>query len=134
MDDCIFCKIVKGECPSMKIFEDDKTLVFMDISRDIDGHMLVIPKMHVTNILDADEETLCAVVKTINKVSNHLVENCGYQGVNILNANDKSAGQSVFHLHFHIIPRKADDGVDAYPHFSGAKQTMEEIFDKIKMI
>ena len=131
--DCIFCKIVKGEIPSYKIYEDDYTLSFLDIAKDIDGHLLVVPKNHVKNILDSDEETLGHVMATVKKISNHLVEKCGYDGVNLLNASDESAGQTVAHLHIHIIPRKNNDEVDAWPKFGGAKNEIQEMYNKLKM-
>ena len=78
MDNCIFCEIIKGKIPCMKIYEDEHTIVFMDIAKDVDGHMLVVPKKHVTNILDADNETLHHVMDTVKKVANHCVTVCGY--------------------------------------------------------
>ena len=80
MGDCIFCKISSGEIPCLKVYEDDLTLAFMDIAKDVDGHILVVPKEHFKNVLDCDEETLCAVTKTVKTVSNHLTEQCGYEG------------------------------------------------------
>ena len=71
---------------------------------------------------------------TVKQVSNHLVDNCGYNGVNLLNASDESAGQSVPHFHIHIIPRKNKDHIDAWPHFDGAKTEREEIFKRISML
>ena len=133
MDDCIFCKIASGEIHGLRIYEDEETLAFMDIAMDVDGHILVIPKKHVKNILDCDFETLSAVSRTVKIVSNHLTGHCGYDGVNILNASDESAGQSVFHLHFHIIPRKKDDGLDVWPKFEGAKEDIRAVFEKVKM-
>ena len=103
---CVFCKIVAGEIPSMKVYEDEHSLVFMDIAGDVDGHMLAVPKKHVKNILDCDLAILNHLMVTVKRVSDHCVENCGYQGVNLLNASDESAGQSVPHFHIHIIPRK----------------------------
>ena len=133
MNDCIFCKIAAGEVPSRKVFEDEHTLAFLDIAGDVDGHILVIPKKHVKNILDCDGETLERVMGTVKRVADHLVENCGYDGVNLLNASDESAGQSVLHFHIHIIPRKAGDGIDAWPKFEGAKREIEEVFREIRM-
>ena len=133
MEDCIFCKIIKGEIPSYKIYEDEHTFAFLDIAGDVDGHTLVIPKEHCTNILDCDSVTLGYVINAVKKISNHYVDNCGYSGVNIINANDKSAQQSVFHLHFHIIPRKNDDGIDGFPHFDGAKFDIKEMHQKLKI-
>lgn len=114
-DNCIFCKIIKGEMPSYKIYEDEHTLAFLDISKDVDGHTLVIPKTHAVNVLDITEENYLNVVKTVKKVAEHYVNNCGYEGVNILNASDASAGQSVFHLHFHLFPRCSGDNANLWP-------------------
>ena len=100
---CIFCKIINGEIPSYKIYEDDEVLSFLDISKDVEGHILVIPKKHCKNILDCDSETLNYLFEAVKKISNHLVDNCGYDGVNLLNCSDESAGQTVFHLHIHIL-------------------------------
>jgi histidine triad (HIT) family protein len=134
MENCVFCKIISGEFSSRKIYEDEFTLAFLDISKDVDGHILVVPKKHVKNILDCDSETLSRVFDTVKKVSNHLVENCGYDGVNLLNANDESAGQTVFHLHIHIIPRKNGDELDCYPKLPGAKFELDEMLEKLKMM
>ena len=133
MDGCIFCRIVSGEIPCMKVYEDGMTLAFMDVAKDVDGHMLVIPKAHCRNILDCDSETLAAVMRTVRKVSVHLTEDCGYEGVNLLNASEECAGQSVPHFHIHIIPRKQNDQIDAWPHFDGAKQDIRSVFEKLKM-
>lgn len=130
---CVFCKIVAGEIPSMKVYEDEHTLVFMDIAGDVDGHMLAVPKKHVKNILDCDLENLTHMIAAVKRVSNHCVENCGYQGMNLLNASDESAGQSVPHFHIHMIPRKNDDEVDAWPKFEGAKCEIEEVWKKIRL-
>jgi len=129
--DCVFCKILKGELPSYKIYEDEYTYVFLDISKDIDGHTLVIPKKHVTNVLDCDEETLKHVMTTVKKVSDHYA-NLGYEGVNIMNASGEAAQQTVFHLHFHIIPRKKDDKENTWPELSGAKEDLETTHQKLK--
>ncbi|MDE7293301.1 MAG: HIT family protein [Oscillospiraceae bacterium] len=131
MEDCIFCKIVNGSVPSKVVFEDEHTMAFMDIAGDVDGHIVVIPKKHCNNILDCDEETLGRLMKTVKKLADHLVDNCGYDGVNLLNASGESAGQSVPHFHIHIIPRKNGDGIDAWPKFNGAKRDVEDVFKEI---
>ena len=132
MMNCIFCKIVRGEVPSLKVYEDEHTLVFMDIAGDVDGHMLAIPKKHVKSILDCDAETLDHLMHTVKRVSDHCTQNCGYDGVNLLNASDESAGQSVPHFHIHIIPRKRNDGLDTWPHFDGAKCGLERVYKILK--
>ena len=115
MENCIFCKILAGEIPSYKIYEDDKTYAFLDIACDSFGHTLVIPKKHCTNVLDCDADDFKAVMAAVQKISRHYVDDCGFTGVNILNASGASAQQSVFHLHMHIIPRKENDGLNAWP-------------------
>lgn len=130
---CIFCKIVRGEVPALTVYEDPHTTVFMDIAGDVDGHMLAIPKKHVKSILDCDAETLHHVMAAVKKVADHCVDTCGYEGVNLLNASDESAGQSVPHFHIHIIPRKTGDGIDAWPKFGGALCDRAILHQKLKM-
>lgn len=132
MDNCIFCKILSNNAV-MKVYEDEWTVAFMDIAKDVDGHILVVPKKHVKNILDCDAETLNKVMDTVKRVSGHLVDECGYDGVNLLNASDESAGQSVPHFHMHIVPRKKNDGIDAWPSFSGAKEELETVYKRIRI-
>lgn len=134
MEDCIFCKIINGSVPCMKIYEDKYSIAFMDIANDVDGHIVAIPKLHKKNILDCDEDTLVNLIKAVKTISVHLIEKCGYNGVNLLNASDESAGQSVPHFHIHIIPRKTDDNINAWPHFEGAKKEIQEVYRKITML
>ena len=130
---CIFCKIVNGEIPSYKIYENESVYAFLDIAKDVDGHTLVIPKKHVTNVLDADAETLKQVMEGIKVVTDHYIS-LGYDGVNIMNASGEAAEQSVFHLHFHIIPRKNGDGFSTWPALPGAKEELSEMHNKLKML
>lgn len=131
MENCIFCKIASGEIPSFKIYENDATLAFLDVAKDVDGHILVIPKKHRKNILDCDEDLLNEVMRTVKRISGHLVGYCGYDGVNLLNANEESAGQSIPHFHIHVIPRKRDDRIDAWPRFDGAREDIRDVFEKL---
>ena len=133
MDNCIFCRIISGELPSRILYEDEETMAFMDVAGDVDGHVLVVPRKHVKNILDCDEKTLFAVMRTVKKLSDHFTDDCGYDGVNLLNASDESAGQSVPHFHVHIIPRKRNDGINTWPHLDGAKRDIDEVFQELKL-
>ena len=133
MSDCIFCRFAAGEIQGLRVCEDEKTLAIMDIAKDVDGHVLVIPKKHCKNILDCDHETLNAVMDTVRRVSLHLTEKCGYDGVNLLNASGESAGQSVPHFHIHIIPRRQNDQIDAWPVFEGAKEDITDVYNRIRM-
>jgi histidine triad (HIT) family protein len=110
MDDCIFCKIIAGEIPSYTVYEDDVVKAFLDISQGTPGHTLVIPKKHVANIFEYDAELASEVFARIPKIAKALkASNPAIQGLNILNNNGEVAYQSVFHSHFHLIPRYSDD-------------------------
>jgi histidine triad (HIT) family protein len=131
--DCLFCKIIKGEIPSYKIYEDEYTYAFLDIANDMDGHTVVVSKKHVNNILDCDNETLFHVMETVKKIANHYVNECKYDGVNILNNNNEAAEQSVMHFHIHLIPRKNDDDFKVFPNNKNCKLTIEQAYEKFKM-
>jgi histidine triad (HIT) family protein len=109
MDSCIFCKIVEGEIPSYKVYEDDSVLAFLDIAPVNIGHTLVIPKEHFENILETPEDLIADMMKVVKKVS-HGIDALGSDGININMNNRAAAGQVIFHSHIHVIPRYADDG------------------------
>lgn len=131
--DCIFCKIVEGVSPCYKIYEDEWTLAFLDISRDTYGHTLVVPKEHCECVLDCKDEILAKVMATVKKVSNHYVKKCGFKGVNVLNASGEEAQQSVNHLHFHILPRTSKDEFDAFPKLNGTVVPFEMQQETLKL-
>lgn len=133
MKDCIFCKIINGEMPSYKIYEDDFCYAFLDISNDIYGHTLVIPKKHYENVMTCDNKTLSRVLEVCKKIGTHYVKDCGFDGFNIINACGKAAEQSVFHVHFHILPRKNDDGEKVFPKLSGSGADMKDVCEKLKL-
>jgi histidine triad (HIT) family protein len=133
MENCLFCKIIKGEIPCYKIFEDNYTIAFLDIAKDCDGHTLIIPKKHCSSIIDCDNETLSHIANTIKKISNHYVENCGFSGINIINNNGESAEQTIPHLHFHIIPRVEKDSLNVFPKLPGSKLSLEDNLKKLKI-
>lgn len=105
----IFAKILRGEIPSTRVYEDDDTLAFMDVMPRADGHLLVIPKTPCRNILDASPEQLAAVTATVQKLAKAVVAAFDADGVTIQQFNEAAGGQEVFHLHFHVLPRH--DGV-----------------------
>lgn len=108
-DDCIFCKILKGEIPSFGIFEDDQTYAFMDINPANSGHALVIPKFHAPSIYDLPADWLSACALTAQKVAIAVDRALKPDGVNIVQANGEGAAQSVLHFHLHVLPRRNDD-------------------------
>jgi histidine triad (HIT) family protein len=108
--DCVFCKIVAGQIPSVKVYEDGATLAFMDINPLTEGHLLVVPKQHCTGLWDAEEETLATTIRAVRRVALGLKSALGLDSLNLLQANGRWAAQSVPHLHFHLIPRREGDG------------------------
>ncbi|MFZ3589798.1 HIT family protein [Bacillus sp. DJP31] len=104
-DDCIFCKIVKGDIPSAKVFENEHVLAFLDISQVSKGHTLIIPKIHKENVFELSSETAQEIFKVVPKISNSIKNQLSPLGLNLLNNNGELAGQSVFHFHLHLIPR-----------------------------
>jgi len=108
--DCLFCKIIAGEIPSHKIYEDEHTLAFLDINQDVWGHSLVVPKRHFENTFDMPEAEIKHIVRTTKKIATHLKNNVGVDGINLLNNSGEHAGQIVHHFHLHIFPRFKGDG------------------------
>jgi len=105
MEDCIFCKIVRGEIPCYKVYEDADVLAFLDLSQTTKGHTLVIPKEHFDNILYTPEDVMGKVMRAAQKIAQAEVTTLGAEGVNILTNAGTMAGQTVMHFHVHIIPR-----------------------------
>ena len=108
--DCIFCKILENEIPSYKVYEDENVLAFLDITQGTKGHTLVIPKQHVRNVYELDEETAAKVFSVVPKLANAIKSAFNPIGLNVINNNDQPL-QSVFHFHIHLIPRYEDDGM-----------------------
>ncbi|MCX6752672.1 MAG: HIT family protein [Candidatus Nomurabacteria bacterium] len=110
MDNCIFCKIIKGEIPAHKVYEDKTTLAFLDISPVNIGHTLVIPKEHYINIYETPENIMMDMMKTVKKISHAIKKGLDADGINVAMNNEGAAGQVVFHSHIHVIPRIKNDG------------------------
>ena len=110
----IFAKILRGEIPSVKVYEDDKTLAFMDVMPEADGHVLVVSKESAEDILSLSPEGLSAMMATVQKVAKAVDKALSPGGILLKQYNRAPAGQSVFHIHFHIVPRW--EGVPMAPH------------------
>ena len=110
MTDCIFCKIVAGQIPSIKVYEDGDVLAFMDIGPLVKGHVLVIPKAHHDPLADTPADVLAKVVAVVRRVVRAQRDGLGADGANVHQANGSVAGQVVPHLHFHVVPRFKHDG------------------------
>jgi histidine triad (HIT) family protein len=107
--DCIFCKIVAGEIPSFKIFEDNATFAFMDINPANEGHALVIPKEHAADVYAVSDSAISATVKTAKKIAAAVNKTLNPEGLNLLQCNGPAAAQSVLHFHMHVLPRRNGD-------------------------
>ena len=129
---CIFCDIIAGKIPSSKVYEDNDVLAILDISQVPYGHTIVMPKKHVKNILEADEETVCSCMIVVHALSRQIVERTGAKGCNILNNCNEVAGQSVDHLHFHIIPRYSKDDACQFIFNESAPQDLNEVAKTIR--
>lgn len=112
MENCIFCKIAKGEVPSVKIYEDEKVFAFLELNPLAEGHTLLIPKKHAQDIFDIDQEDLKRLAAAAQKIALKIKEAFGAEGVNLVQRSGKAAEQGVFHFHLHIIPRKNGDGIE----------------------
>ena len=112
MENCIFCKIISGEIPSAKIYEDEKVFAFLELNPLAKGHTLLIPKKHAQDIFDISQEDLKDIIAAAQKISLKLKETFGAEGVNLVQRSGKAAEQGVFHFHLHIIPRKIGDGIE----------------------
>jgi len=135
MSECIFCKIINGEIPCYKIYEDDNILAFLDISPVNKGHALVIPKKHYETILEISEDDLCRTLLVVKKLSGAIMTAMNANGLNISINNYKAAGQLVPHLHVHIIPRFSKDGLKFdWPAKKIKEREFKEIADKIKKV
>ncbi len=132
MTDCIFCKIVNGEIPSAKIYEDSKILAFLDIGPVHKGHALCIAKEHYKTAMDVPDELLKELIVVVKKVSKAVMKATGAGGINFALANHEIAGQSVPHAHFHVIPRHAGDGLKMWPQGKYGEGEMKEFSEKIK--
>ena len=130
--DCIFCKIIAGEIPTIKIYEDEYTLAFLDILPVNPGHTLVIPKVHYENIFLTPEETLTHMMRTIKKVAHGIQDGLSIKDMNIGMNNGVYSGQTVFHAHIHLMPRKKDDGYQLWHGKKYETGEAEDIAEKIK--
>jgi len=132
MDSCIFCNIVRGELPSYKLYEDKKTLAFLDIRPVNAGHTLVVPKNHSNNIFDIDPKDWAAVAEVVRRLAAAIEKGVGADGVNIAMNNREHAGQIVHHPHVHIIPRFKGDGLKLMPQREYKENEAELTAEKIR--
>ena len=131
-NDCVFCAIAEAEIPSFKVYEDELVLAYLDINPFTKGHTLVIPKAHTTGLLDTPDETLAAVLARVKKVAAHLKKALPCDGFNILQNNGAAAGQTVMHLHFHIVPRYGQEDITFTSH-TGDMKALKALAERLRL-
>ena len=131
-NNCVFCAIATGEIPCFKVYEDDFALAYLDINPFSEGHTLVIPKAHTTGLLDTSPEDLREMIVRVQKVAARLKEALPCDGFNILQNNGEAAGQTVRHIHFHIVPRWNGDPL-AFANTKGDMDELKALAERIRM-
>lgn len=133
MTDCVFCKIIDGDIPSTKVYEDDNVYAFLDINPNQRGHTLVIPKSHSTDLVDMSEKEINAVFTSVKRLAPAVMSAVGSSAFNLGMNNGATAGQVVFHAHVHIITRFEDDGLTHWPKLKGYdKEDFPELAETIR--
>lgn len=131
-EDGIFMKIVRRELPAHIVYEDNETLAFLSTGPVTPGHTLVIPKKPVRNVFDVDQETLAAVMETVRKIAPAVRDAVDAKGVHVNSNHEPAAGQEVFHLHIHIVPRHARSEFEFWPNTAYAEGEAEDVAEKIR--
>jgi histidine triad (HIT) family protein len=133
MTDCVFCKIVAGQIPSTRVYEDEHTLAFMDIGQVNPGHVLVAVNKHADNLYALDDAQAAAVARTGARLARAIREAFKPEGLSVYQANGKAAGQTVFHYHVHLLPRHAGDGMElTWPVKNPPREFLEDCAAKIR--
>lgn len=132
MADCIFCKIIAGEMPAQKVYENDKIFAFLDITPVNPGHTLVLPRAHHVDLLETPDDVLADIITRTKKIAAAIMKAVKADGFNIGVNTKPAAGQAVFHTHLHIIPRFNGDGLKTWPHKKLAEEEMQKIQTAIK--
>jgi histidine triad (HIT) family protein len=133
MDSCVFCRIVNGELPASKVYEDASTLVFMDLQSVNPGHVLVVVKPHCANVYELDDELAGAAFRTAARMARAVKSAFGCEGVTLFQANEKAGAQTVFHFHIHVLPRWEGDGMElAWPAKNPSREALEAMAEKLR--
>ncbi len=114
-DSCIFCKLANGDIKTNIVYEDETFTAILDASPVANGHTLIIPKNHCKNLLDLPQNEASKLMMTAQKIAKAMMEELNLDGINLIQNNGEAAGQSVFHFHLHLIPRKANDNLNCFP-------------------
>ncbi len=133
MNSCVICQLVSNELPAWVIYENENVICFFPLEVEAFGHTVVAPKSHYADLFSVPAEVLGCILAVVQKVASHYQTAIGANGVNLLHASGVAAGQSVPHLHFHLIPRFDNDGLDAWPKLPGTQQSKGELLEKLRL-
>jgi histidine triad (HIT) family protein len=131
VDGCIFCKVVRGETPAHKVYENERVLVFMDLFPVTDGHTLIVTKEHFENLFEAAEESLQAVVSTSQRIARAIQAAFEPDGLMVFQLNGRAAGQSVFHYHMHLMPRNQGEPLALHTREQGDPARLREVSERL---
>jgi len=134
MSDCIFCKVVNQELPSYTIYEDDEVKAFLDINPSVPGHTMVIPKQHYESFQETPPEVLAKVMSVAQKIAPSVLKTVDAEAYNFTNNCGRAAGQIIMHTHFHLMPRRSDDGKKLWGGREGDPEELKQIAEKIKAV
>lgn len=135
-NNCIFCKLANGDIPTNSIYEDDDFKVILDADPATKGHALILPKNHFANLLEADDDVLAKALPIAKRIANRMKEQLNCAGVNIVQNNGEAAGQTVNHLHIHVIPRYEDDPdktICGWSHQSFSEAEIKDVVSKLSI-
>ncbi len=133
MSDCIFCRIIAGQIPSTRVFEDEHTLAFMDLGQVNPGHVLIAVKKHAANLFELDDVQAAAVARASTRVARAIRDAFKPEGLSVYQANGKAAGQTVFHYHVHLLPRHEADGMElTWPVKNPPREILEGYAERIR--
>ena len=131
--ECIFCRLIAGEIPAAKVYEDELTLAFMDIGQVNPGHVLVAVKRHAATLLDLTPEEAGAAMQTAQRIAQALKASFDPPGITLLQANGKEGDQTVFHFHLHVVPRHGNDGIAlSWPRKNPPREVLEEYAGRLR--
>jgi len=132
MADCLFCDIVEGRIPCSKVAETENFVAFLDLYPVSEGHTLLVPKKHSTNLLDMPEYLGNELLQLAQDLGQAAIAKLGAEGFNLGLNNGEAAGQSVFHSHFHLIPRKKGDGLQSWPQLQSTPEELSKVQEKLR--
>ena len=132
MNDCIFCQIVNRKAPVKIIYENENVICFLPKKVEVYGHTLVVPKKHYADLYDVPAKILCDLVGVAQKLTLEYKQKINATGMNLMHASGKDGQQSVFHFHFHLLPRFKDDGLNTWPNLTEIKVDIDELWEKLR--